>query len=78
MVVLLELLARGVLCEELGEALGVIDQARWKGVEPVGGCSLQAGGEDPTRVISSMDHYIVLILAEMGRSGRSSTQSVEL
>jgi len=68
MVVLLELLTGGVLCEEqFGEALEVVNRARWKGVEPVGGYSLQAEGEDPAQngVISSMDHYLVLILAEM-------------
>ena len=67
MVVLLELLARGVLCEEqLGEALKLWIERGW-GVEPVEGYSLQAGGKDPTQegVIFSMDHHFVLILMEM-------------
>jgi len=61
MVVLLELLAGGVLSQEqLGEILKAVNWAWQKGVEPI-------GGEDSTQdgVISGMNHYLVLTLAEV-------------
>ena len=67
-VVLLELLVGGVLREEqLDEILEVADRSWQKKVKPIGGYSLQAGGEDLVQdeVISNIDHRLVLILVEM-------------
>ena len=68
MVVMVELLVGRVLSKkQLSEIPGVVDWAWRKGVELVGGYSLQVGGKNLVQdgVISEMDHHLILILAKV-------------
>ena len=50
MVVLLEFLVGGILNKkQLPEASEIVDETRWKGVEPIGGCPFQTERKSDTR-----------------------------